>query len=862
VEGTEPSSFGGWLRRRRELAGLTQEELAARAGLTAAGVASIERGRRQRPYPHTIRAIATALELAEDERTELLIMIAEGASGAPPSEPGTIPITPAPPTLLIGRDQALADVRTLLQDPLVRLITLTGPGGVGKTSLALEVAQHAGEVFPDNGVFVPLESLDDPGSLLSWIAGRIGIIGTPQGSEVAALQRYFEHRRALLILDNFEHLLPAAREVADLLRVTPELTVLVTSRAPLRLRGEREYPVGPLAVPDLSRIPTPEEIRLSGAVQLFVERARASNPSFVLSQENATAVTAICRRLDGLPLALELAAARLRVLSPTELLARLDQSLPLLTGGPRDLPERQRTIRQTIDWSYRILGPAEQDLFRRLSIFVGGWDAAAAEAIGSGVPSLEGQSLDLLSGLVEHSLVLAETQPSGSTRYRMLETIREFGRDQLLTSGETGMVARAHAQWCLRLAEQAATHFYGPHEADWLDRLEQEHPNLRAAVVYATEHADHPLLLRLVAPLGRLWNKREHFGEGEAWMAHTLRVAREAAPSADAAAVLFNVGRLVWDQGNTDTGLLLLMESLAAWRALDDVRGVCTSAIILANMLRLRGQTADADSLLREARFRLEELGNEPFWLSTDLRLLGIMALERRDWAAADALLEQALEQARASKYPWGIASALHNLAHLQHLRGNHQRSLELFLENLQISLNERDYWPIAVTLPPVAEVLVALGETGQAVRLFGAASSLAEQMVTRLSARIPVVESQEQARAVAREAVGEADFALLWQAGRLLTPEQAVAELLQTAERRRETAEAVPAAESFPDGLSPREVEVIRLIAAGLTNAEAAERLYLSRRTVDAHLRRIYDKLDLASRTELVRFAHDHRLA
>lgn len=665
----------------------------------------------------------------------------------------------------------------------------------------------------------------------------------------------------LLILDNFEHLLYAAQEVAALIESNPDLTVLVTSRAPLRLRGEREYPVGSLTVPKLTTIPDLDEINLSSAVQLFVERAQASTPSFHITLANATAIAAICRRLDGLPLALELAAARLRVLSPSELLARLDRSLPLLTGGARDLPERQRTIRQTIDWSYRILHLDEQVLFRRMSICVGSWDSATAEAIGEGAAAAGNPILDLLSGLVEHSLVMADTNGVGAAQFRMLETIREFGRDQLDSSGETEEVARAHALWYLKLAEQASAHYYGPDEAVWLDRLERDQQNLRAAVVYATQDEDHAILLRLVAALGRLWNKRESFGEGVDWMERTLRLVRQTAPSPEGASALFNVGRLTWDWDDTALGIALLRESLVAFEALDDGRGFCSAAVSLANMLRLTGETSEADALLIESRIRLEQFGDEPFWLSTDLRLLGIMALEKGDWSRAEPLLVQALESARESRYPWAIASSLHNLAHLHHLRYDHERSLARFLESLQISLDQRDYWPLAVTFPPVAEVLVSLGEIEQAARLFGAASSLGESMMLRLSATIPVVESQERARAKARDALGVAEFDHLWNAGRSITPEQAVDDVRRTSERRRKTSASAGLAVVFPSGLSMREVEVIRLVSAGKTNAQVAERLFLSRRTVDAHLRRVYDKLDLTSRSQLVHFAHDNRL-
>jgi predicted ATPase/DNA-binding CsgD family transcriptional regulator len=802
-----------------------------------------------------MRALATALVLSPSERTDLLSMAAEGASTPAPD---AFPPLPDPLTPLIGREAAIADILVLLQEQRARHVTLTGPGGVGKTSLALEVARHLEGTVPDGVIVVPLDALDDPADLTAWIAARLGLTGLARGSETQVLQGYLAECRLVLVLDNFEHLLAAARDVATLLAASPGLQVLVTSRAPLRLRGEREVPVEPLAVPDLTHIPTPDELVTSTAVQLFLERARAWSPSFALTQANASAIAAICRRLDGLPLALELAAARLRILSPTELLGRLDQALPLLTGGARDLPERQRTIRQAIDWSYRILAEDEQALFRRLGIFVGGWDAAAAEAIGMGPVTL-----DLLVALAEHSLVVVDATDA-ATRFRMLETIREYAREQLDAHGEAGTLARRHAGWCLGLAEEAATHYYQQDEDLWLDRLEQEHPNLRAAVVYATREADDTLLLRLIAALGRFWSRREHFGQDRAWMERALRIIRMSVPSPEGATVLFNVGRLAWDQGERDRGMALLRESLTAWTALGDERGACSAAVILANTLRLTGETAEAEELLHHSRDSLARLGDEPFWLSTALRLLGIMALERKDWPEAESLLEAALAAALESRYPWAIASALHNLAHLHHLRGDHVRSLARFTESLRISLQTRDYWPVAVTFPPVAEVLVALGEMEPAARLFGAASSLGEMMSARLSAPLPVVESHKRASATARDTLGAEAFDALWQSGRSLTPEEAFADLTRTAERiLHAPAAATPPASTttWPAGLTLREVEVIRLVAAGLTNAQVADRLFLSRRTVDAHLRRIYDKLDLATRTELARFAHEQAL-
>ncbi len=317
MKAAEPSAFGAWLRNQRKKAGLTQEELAARAGLTARGVAAIERGRRQRPYPQTVRALVAALELPKDGRADLLSMNSVAGTDSSHVQSDPLRVLRTSPAPLIGREKALVEVRALLHGHRARLVTLTGPGGVGKTSLALEASHQTTETFPDGVVVVPLESLVDPSLLLSRIASRLGITGLARGNEAVALRGYFQERRMFLILDNFEHLLYAAQEVVALIESNPDLTVLVTSRAPLRLRGEREYPVGPLTVPELTPLPDLDEISLSSAVQLFVERAQASTPSFHITLANVTAIAAICRRLDGLPLALELAAARLRVLSPS-----------------------------------------------------------------------------------------------------------------------------------------------------------------------------------------------------------------------------------------------------------------------------------------------------------------------------------------------------------------------------------------------------------------------------------------------------------------------------------------------------------------------------------------------------------------
>ena len=404
--GTE--SFGGRLRELREAAGLSQEELASKANLSPNAVAALEQGRRRRPYPHTVRSLAEALGLSEGERRSLLSSVpARGGAtveATPPVE-GAAPTSalPRPATSLLGRERELGEVGGLLLRPDVRLVTLTGVGGVGKTRLALEVARGATGDFPDGAAFVALAPLSDPALVLPTIVRTLGLREGEGRGPGDVLRAYLGEKDFLLVLDNFEHLLGAATEVAGLVEACPGLVVLVTSRAPLRVRGEREYPLGPLALPASTRSPAEEDVVGSPSGRLFLERARDVSPGFAATPGNAGAVAAICWRLAGIPLALELAAARTRLLDPGSLLLRLDEALS--TVGARDLPERQRTMRAALDWSHGLLSESEQRLLRRLSVFAGGFALSAAEAVGA----VDGEGVvGLLGGLVEQSLVEAK----------------------------------------------------------------------------------------------------------------------------------------------------------------------------------------------------------------------------------------------------------------------------------------------------------------------------------------------------------------------------------------------------------------------------------------------------------------------
>ncbi|MBA3274832.1 MAG: XRE family transcriptional regulator, partial [Chloroflexia bacterium] len=560
--------FGDQLRRYRVAAGMTQETLAERAGLSVRGISDLERGVKQRPHPETVRLLAAALDLSADS----LASFRESAAPRSRVAPAAIP---EPLTSLMGREDEVRAVASHVRSgPGVRLVTLTGPGGVGKTRLAIHVANDVHGEFSDGVAFVSLAGLTDPRLVLGAMATALGIRELPDRAPLELLSRQLQERRLLVVMDNFEHLLAAATDLAALLVACPGLSVLVTSRAPLHVTGEQEYPVRPLALPDPARPFASGDIMLSPAVTLFVRQARAVQPEFAVIEANAAAVAAICARVDGLPLALELAAVRMKTLAPGELEALLGNRLGILTGGPQDHPTRHRTVRATIGWSHDLMPAAEQVAFRQLAVFVGGTTLESAAAVVADGDTLT--ALDHLTALMDQSLVQRFEGTDGHARFVMLETIREYALEQLALSGDDMSVRDLHAAHFLQFAERGETELTGPHQADWMTRLETEYGNLRAALGWSIEREDAPASQQFGSALWRFWAASGRLNEGRDWLDRALTLD-PVDVSAVRAQALLRRGNMAVDLADYPGARRLYEESLSLFTSLGDEVKACTA---------------------------------------------------------------------------------------------------------------------------------------------------------------------------------------------------------------------------------------------------------------------------------------------
>ncbi len=852
---------------------------------------------------------------------------------------------PAQLTTLIGREREITEVCELLQRKEVRLLTLTGTGGIGKTRLAIEVANRVLDTFPDGVAFVPLAPIVHPGLVLATIKQTLELMQSPGGQSAEHaedLKAFLRDRHLLLVLDNFEHVLSAASHLTDLLLACPHLKVLVTSRAVLRVQGEYEFAVPPLTLPHWTHLPSTEALKQYESIALFLERAWAINPGLPLTKANMQAIAAICVHLEGIPLALELAAARTKLLPPSALLRQLTQTqrLDVLTGGAHDVPERQQTLRNTLAWSYHLLNQGEQQLFRLLSIFVGGCTLDAITAVSTTVVGESLPLLDILASLIDKSLLYQAEQEGDEARFAMLETVREYGLDCLRESHEEEVAWQALATYYLALAEQAEPEYAGAEQVTWLQRLEREHENLRGvlqwSLMYGEEKRDMTIALRLGVALRTFWDVHGPFREGRIFLERTLAVRDGVALSLQAKA-LFAAANLAFLQSDFDQAEAYCQESLGlfrelgersgmayalyllAWIAKDDItidialaeealalfrelgnkRYIAWSIYILAYLDFLRGAYQNASRLIEESLALHQELGNTrgiAYSLLTKAHLyfvsqrelasveacldaslplfkelndqeglasLGILrgqlALHRKDVAQARALLEESHLLHKKMGAPRNIMRVLYYQARVALSENDETAAGNLYQESLAIARKLRMNEWIAACLEGLASIAALQGKYPWATMTWGTAEALREAV----HIPIPLIDHAEYERQVAlvRSCLGEQTFAALWTRGRAMAAEQIIA-LREQEIALPATPEAPSPVTAYPVGLTAREVQVLRLVAKGLTNSEIAQELGLSEKTIAHHLTHIFNKTTSDNRASVVAFAFRHGLA
>jgi len=852
-------------------------------------------------------------------------------------------------TSLVGREREAEVACTLIQRPGVYLLTLTGPGGVGKTRLGLKMAHELRGNFANGICFVSLAPLSDPNLVMSAIAQTLGLAEKVDQSPLEQLKIYLQDKHILLFLDNFEQVAEAATSLVELLQTCPHLKALVTSRALLHVRGAYEFYVPPLALPDLKSLPDSEVLLQNEAVALFVQRAQAIKNDFEINDINARFIAQACVQLDGLPLAIELAAARIRLFSPQKLLERLEHRLQVLTGGADDLPERQQTLRNTIQWSYDLLHAHEQRIFRRLSLFVGGCTLEAIETISRTLGDQTTQVMDGVMSLLNNHLLYQYEQSDGESRLMMLETIHEYGLEALATIGEMEETQRAHLAYYLTLAETSEPELRSAQQRERRERLEREHENLRAALKWAQHNQEIELGLRLAGALGIFWYMRGYLSEGRAWLEELLsqdETSSSAVSIAVRAKALNSLCMLVAEQGDHGRAALLAEESMALFQKLGDKQGRATALNLRGNVAKYQSDYVSAVALHEECLSLQRELGNKR-GIAVALNNLGAIAVEQGDYRRALELCEESLAIKRELGNKHGIAQSLVNLGDIAHKQGDAARasllaeeSLQLFREmedtrGIALALNNlgevvRDQgnysqaaealekslalyhelgnkWGIALALGNLGDVALELGELERAKALYKESMALyrgesnivgviaclnglagvatvqgepvraaqmwgaAEALRSAVGVRIPPVEQTNYERLVTatRVRLGEKAFAHAWAEGHAMTPEQ----IFVTIERITMPVASIPAvlqttapmkpplSPTYPNDLTAREVEVLQLLATGLTSAQIAEQLIISLLTVNTHVRSIYSKLGVTSRSAATRYAIEHKL-
>ena len=762
---------------------------------------------------------------------------------------GTTHYFPVQPSPLVGRELEIEAARHLIATD-VRLLSFVGPPGIGKTRLALAVATLLASEFADGAFFVDLAAIATPELVIATVAEALGIQESGEPSIPAEVRGFLENRQILLLIDNFEQVVGAASQIGDLLASCALLKVLVTSQVPLHVRWEHEFPVPPLPLPDPGRLASDRRLLDNAAIRLFLARAQAVKPDFGLNDRTAGAVAAICVRLEGVPLAIELAAARIKLLSPVDLLDRLERQLDLLAGEIRDVPPRQRTMRSAIAWSYNLLDEEEQALLRAVAVFVGGFTLEEAEGIASILPLSAHLILDRVSSLGDHSLLRQEPNPDGASRFRILEAIREYALEQLKTSGEERSVRWQHASLMLALAERAEPELWGSKQAIWFDRLERDHDNLRAALKWTLDNGEEETALRIAAAFWRFWVMRGHLTEGGQWIERVLSRSSGTAASIRAKALdgagnlarargdfrrarelheeslvlrrelrdpwgvaisLNNLGVLATDEGANVQARARYEESLVLFRELGDQRGVAFALNNLGGVARARGDLEQASTLYEESYRAFRELGDDQ-GVAVSLITLGGVARQRGDWQRSSTALEQSLGLFRQVGDKPGVASSLANLGQLAEDRGDYASSTAFYEEGLTLHRELGDKWGMSVSLRSLARVAQRCGNRELAEPLYRQCLALFQQ----LGVERQIQECREDLR-------------------RLI------------ADRDANERIAGPLAI-----LTPREHEVAALIARGLSNRHIASELVISERTAANHVEHILSKLGFRARAQV----------
>ena len=810
-------TFGDLLSRYRISAGLTQEALSAGSGLSVDAISLLERGLRRAPRSATVTALADALRLDDADREAFSAAAQRATETRTRHPPPSTPELRAPPSPLIGREDELARVRALLTRSDTPLVTLTGPPGVGKTRLALEVALTLRDDFADGVFAVALSPLQSAELVPAAIRRALGLREMGTVAPLETVIAFCRSRRVLLLLDTFEHLMAATPLVVDLLTRCPSARLLLTSRAPLRIRDEHELAVPPLRLPDPGSggLASPEALASVPAVTLFVQRAAAVVPGFRLDAGNAAAVAGVCRRLDGLPLALELAAPWIRVMSPEELQRRLRRRLELLVEGPRDLPERQRTMRATLGWSHDLLDAAQRAVFRRASVFAGSAPLEGIESVCRSVGEVPGGVLPALARLVDQSLVLRQEGPAARTRIAMFEIVREYGRELLDDAGETDAAMRACAEYYLSEASAGLPRLMGPDQAILLTRLEWEHENVQAVLRWALQDGHGDLAVRLAVASWRYWYLGGHRQEG--WRALELLLASAAVPRAKIRAeALHAAGTLAWSQGALERSAERLAESLDISRELGDRRCIANALNGSGVVAAMRGDYGNAESRFQEAltlyrqlddraavaqalgnlAAALDQLGDlSRGWamheealgilrqlgspVGTCLALVSLAELARRggDLDQAEARLEEAVALVRDLNAPYALAFAISNLADLERTRCDRAAARAHYAEGIRLFGSIGDQVNIASCVERLALLACDEGRPFSAARLYGAAAAMRTASGSRPQ---PFAHREhEQALVTISEQLGAAAFAAAQAAGAALSFDAALSEAL-----------------------------------------------------------------------------------